>query len=173
MLYRLLDRSSTVLKLGPTRLMWSYNYRCACLHQWRLVVGAIGGWAHCNGWNRIYIWVILEDALKQVDLEEQLGLSALLKGTSTDYFHLVGSGIRTSDLSVTVLTAKLPAARSIECCQTRCFHVFGTIPFPPLQWARPLIAPPTNANTVHKQNAKSVQVHTLHLFLPLETEVYL
>jgi hypothetical protein len=24
---------------------------CVCVCQWRLVGGAIGGWAHCSGWN--------------------------------------------------------------------------------------------------------------------------
>jgi hypothetical protein len=49
------------------------------------------------------------------DLQEELGLSALLKGTSTD-FHLVSSRIQTSNLSVTVptlLTARLPATHEL------------------------------------------------------------
>lgn len=50
----------------------------------------------------------LSDALIQTDLQEQLGLGAVLKGTSADF-----SGIRTGDLSVTgptLLTARLHAA---------------------------------------------------------------
>ena len=47
----------------------------------------------------------------QSDLQEQLELSALLKGT--DIFHLLGPGIKTSNPLVTgpmLLTGNLPAA---------------------------------------------------------------
>jgi hypothetical protein len=56
----------------------------------------------------------LPDTLIQSDLQEKLGLSALLKGTLTDFFfHLVGLGIQTSNLLVTgtrLLITRLPAA---------------------------------------------------------------
>jgi hypothetical protein len=50
----------------------------------------------------------LTDALIQRDLQEQLGLSGLLKATSSD-FAPSQLGIRTSDLLVTDPTARLPA----------------------------------------------------------------
>ena len=50
--------------------------------------------------------------MEQTLLQEQLGLSALHEGTSSDFFHIVHSGIQASDLSVSgpmLLTTRLPA----------------------------------------------------------------
>jgi hypothetical protein len=77
----------------------------------------------------IYSFSHLADAFIQSDLQEQLGLSALLNGTSADFFYLVGSAIRTGDLSVTVLallTARISPAH-LKCYVLRCYVMFPTV----------------------------------------------
>jgi hypothetical protein len=66
---------------------------------------------HTNIYTKIAEEKKVDSAFMQSDLQEQLGLSALLKGT--DIFHLLGSGTQTSNPVVTgtmLLTGNLPAA---------------------------------------------------------------